>query len=154
MKHAETRTVPYTPEQMFALVADVERYPEFLPWVIGARVNRRNDTQLTAELIVGFKMIRESYVSQVTLTPHHQVDVAYERGPFKHLTNQWKFSEVEEGCRIDFFLDFEFRSRLLQRLIGGLFNEAVRKMVGAFETRARKLYGTPGTLPDATGEPA
>ncbi len=154
MKHAETRTVPYTPEQMFALVADVERYPEFLPWVIGARVNRRNDTQLTAELIVGFKMIRESYVSQVTLTPHHQVDVAYERGPFKRLTNQWKFSEVEEGCRIEFFLDFEFRSRLLQRLIGGLFNEAVRKMVGAFETRARKLYGKPGTLPDATGEPA
>ena len=154
MKHNETRIVPYTPEQMFALVADVEKYPEFLPWVMGARVSRESETQLTAELIVGFKMIRESYVSRVTLEPHRKVDVAYERGPFRHLTNQWIFTEVEEGCRIEFFLDFEFRSRLLQRLIGALFNEAVRKMVGAFETRARKLYGKPSALPDATGEPA
>ena len=154
MKHSETRIIPYTPEQMFALVADVERYPEFLPWVIGARVTRHDEARLTAELIVGFKMIRESYVSKVTLEHPHRIDVAYERGPFRRLTNQWSFSAVPEGCRIDFYLDFEFRSRLLQRLIGALFNEAVRKMVGAFETRARKLYGQPGQLPDATGEPA
>lgn len=154
MKHRETRIVPFSPEQMFALVADVERYPEFLPWVIAARVNRHDETRLTAELIVGFKMIRESYVSKVTLEHPDRIDVAYERGPFRRLTNQWQFTAVAEGCRIDFNLEFEFRSRLLQRLIGALFNEAVRKMVGAFETRARKLYGQPGSLPEASGEPA
>lgn len=148
MKHNETRIVPYTAEQMFDLVADVEKYPEFLPWVIGSRVRRRSETELTAELIVGFKMIRESYVSRVTLDRPDTVDVAYERGPFRNLSNSWKFTDVPEGCRIDFELDFEFRSRLLQRLIGALFNEAVRKMVGAFESRARKLYGD-DNLPDA-----
>lgn len=140
-KHDETKVLPYTPEQMFDLVADVERYPDFLPWVIGARVLRRERNVIHAELIIGFKMIRERYTSRIQLSRPGAIDVSYTHGPFRHLNNRWRFTAVEEGCRVDFHLDFEFRSRLLNRVIGGLFNEAVRKMVSAFEARARRLYG-------------
>ncbi|MEQ8698433.1 MAG: type II toxin-antitoxin system RatA family toxin [Bauldia litoralis] len=141
-KHRETRTLPYSPEQMFDLVADVERYPEFLPWVVGARVDRRADSNaFQADLLVGFKMIRERYTSQVELDRPNRIDVTYTRGPFRYLENHWQFEPHPEGCRIDFYLDFEFRSRLLQRIMGSLFHEAVKKMVSAFEARARRLYG-------------
>ena len=143
--YAEQRLLGYRPEQMFDLVADIERYPEFLPWCIGARIRERTDTLVVADLIIGFKMIRERFTSRVSLDREHlTIEVAYADGPFKQMTNRWRFEPTEDGrCRIDFYLAFEFRSAMLQKLIGVLFHEAVRRMVGAFETRARKLYGAP-----------
>lgn len=150
-KHHETRILPYTPEQMFDLVADVKRYPEFLPWVTGARIREQSETLVIADLLVGFKMIRERYTSRVTLSRPDRIDVDYTKGPFRHLENHWKFSEHPEGCEVEFYLDFEFKSRILQKLIGALFNEAVRKMVSAFEGRAKTLYGDTAARPgDAT----
>ncbi len=153
-KHHETKHLPYTPEKLFDLVADVERYPEFLPWVIGARVVKRDGPVIEAELIIGFKMIRERYTSRITLERPNRIDVTYKRGPFNHLENHWSFEADGDGCTLDFHLDFEFRSRLLTRVIGGLFNEAVRKMVSAFEARARRLYGKGGIAPLPSGRPA
>ena len=142
--HAERRVLPYTPEQLFDLVAGVEHYPEFLPWCIGARVTRRDQNLVVADLIIGFKMFRERFTSRVTLDrPNLRIDVAYTDGPFKYLNNHWIFHPHSNGsCDVEFFVDFEFRSRLLQKAIELLFAEAVRRMVGAFETRAQKLYGT------------
>ena len=141
--HAEQRVLPYTPEQMFALVADIERYPEFLPWCVRARIRERRPDLIVADLIIGFRVFRERFTSRVTLDPPRRIDVAYTEGPFRYLNNHWVFERVPGGCRIDFFVDFEFRSALLQKIIGVLFNEAVRRMVGAFEKRARELYGAP-----------
>ena len=141
--HAEQRLLPYRPEQLFDLVADIERYPEFLPWCLGARITRRDGQIIHADLIIGFRMIRERFKSRVTLDgPSHRIDVAYLDGPFKYLRNHWIFEPAPDGAtRLDFFVDFEFRSALLSKLIGVLFHEAVRRMVAAFEGRARQLYG-------------
>jgi coenzyme Q-binding protein COQ10 len=140
--HAEQRTLPYSPRQMFDLVADVEKYPEFLPWCIGARIRKRREQEITADLVIGFKMIRERFTSQVKLDPDKmRIDVTYLDGPFKYLNNHWVFLDHEKGCMIDFYVDFEFRTRVLQRMMEPLFNEAVRRMVRAFEHRADKLYG-------------
>jgi coenzyme Q-binding protein COQ10 len=141
--HAEQRVLPYTPEQLFAIVADIERYPEFLPWCVGARIREREPNLVVADLIIGFRMVRERFTSRVSLDPPQRIDVAYTDGPFRHLNNHWSFSPDPRGCRVGFFVDFEFKSRLLQRLIEVLFSEAVRRMVGAFEKRARDLYGVP-----------
>ena len=139
--HAERRALPYTPEQMYALVADIERYPDFLPWCRAARITRREGDVLYADLIIGFKIFRERFTSKVTLSPPDSVHVDYVKGPMRHLNNQWHFEPHDDGCVIDFHVDFEFRSRLLQGAIGLLFNEATRRMVSAFETRAKALYG-------------
>ncbi len=139
--HAEKRFLPYSQEQLFNLVADIEKYPEFLPWCIAVRVNQREGDIIRADLMVGFRIVREKFTSQVTLSAPDRIDVAYLDGPFRYLNNHWKFDPKDGGCEIDFFIDFEFRSRLLQKLMGPLFNEAVRRMVGAFEIRARALYG-------------
>lgn len=142
--HAEKRVLPYSPEQMFDLVADVERYPEFLPWCVACRIREKDSPDaFVADLIIGFKFVRERFTSLVALNRPDRVDVVYKEGPFRHLTNHWSFSANEQGhCVIDFYIDFEFRSRTLQRLIGRLFNEAVQRMVNAFERRARALYGS------------
>ena len=140
--HTEKRVLPYTPEQMFALVADVERYPEFLPWCVGARIRERGPTLIVADPIIGFRLIRERFTSRVALSPPSGIDVAYTDGPFRYLNNHWGFDPVPGGCRVDFFVDFEFKSRLLQKMIEMLFGEAVRRMVAAFETRAKQLYGS------------
>ena len=143
--HAEKRVLPYRPDQLYALVAGVEHYPKFLPWCIGARIRERGPDLLVADLIIGFKMFRERFTSKVKLDPTGQrIDVEYTDGPFKYLRNHWIFHPHAQGCEIDFFVDFEFRSRLLQKTIELLFNEAVRRMVAAFETRARHLYGENG----------
>jgi coenzyme Q-binding protein COQ10 len=136
--------MPYRPEQLFDLVADVERYPEFLPWCVGARILKRSDAAIRADLAIGFKGIRERFTSQVTLDrPNLQIDVTYENGPFKYLDNHWRFEPLgTERCMLDFHVDFEFRSRILDMLMGRLFDEAVRRMVRAFEERADALYGT------------
>ncbi len=152
--HAEKRLVPWTPEQMFDLVAAVEHYPEFLPWCTAARIRSRTPTLLVADLAIGFKMFRERFTSRVTLERPHRLHVAYVNGPFKHLNNHWVFASAPPstrlpggGTEIDFYVDFEFNSKLLQSLIGVLFNEAVRRMVAAFEGRARAQYGVPGGRP-------
>ncbi len=150
--HAEQRVLPYTPEQMYALVADVERYPEFLPWCVGARIRERRPDLIVADLIIGFRMFREQFTSRVALDPPRPIDVAYTDGPFRYLNNHWGFAPAPGGCRLDFFVDFEFKSRLLQKIIEGLFGEAVRRMVAAFEARARQLYG--GLAPGAVGKGA
>jgi len=143
--HAEKRVLPYRPDQLYALVAGIEHYPKFLPWCVGARIRERNETVVVADLIIGFKVFRERFTSRVTLNPEGQrIDVEYTEGPFKYLKNHWIFLDHPQGCEIDFYVDFEFRSKLLQKTIELLFNEAVRRMVGAFETRAKQLYGENG----------
>lgn len=143
--HRETRVLPYTPVQVFDLVADVERYPEFLPWCVACRITGRESAAcFTADLAVGFKMVREKFTSRVTLARPDTITVEYLDGPFEHLTNRWGFRPVPGGAvgtEVEFFLEFEFRSRLLQKLIGVLFEEAVHRMVGAFEARAAAIYG-------------
>ena len=143
--HQETRVLPYTPEQIFAMVADVEKYPEFLPWCVACRIKKREtESTFTADMAIGFKMVREKFTSRVTLTKPDSITVEYLDGPFRHLTNKWVFQAAAGGksTQLEFFLDFEFRSKLLQSLIGVLFDEAVRRMVAAFEARARVLYAS------------
>lgn len=140
--HAEKRVLPYTPEQMFELVSDIERYPEFLPWCLACRVKRRpSDDEVVADMVIGFKMFRERFTSRVACHSSRRIDVSYEDGPFKYMKNHWLFEDHPDGCLIDFYVDFEFRSRLLQSAIGAVFNEAVRRMIQAFEARAQQLYG-------------
>ncbi len=141
--HAEIRRLPYSREQMFDLVADVERYPEFLPWCVACRIKRRESPNaFTADLMIGFKMFRERFTSRVEFDRPQRIDVSYQQGPFRYLNNHWRFDETEDGCAIDFYIDFEFKSKTLKKMIGTLFNEAVRRMVNAFENRALALYGT------------
>ena len=141
--HAEKRHLPYRPDQLFDMVADIERYPEFLPWCVGARIRSRDENVIVADLMIGFRMIRERFTSKVTLDrPAHRIDVAYTEGPFRYLDNHWIFEpDGKGGTQLDFYVDFEFRSLLLQKVIGVVFHEAVRRMVGAFEARAKHLYG-------------
>ena len=141
--HAESRIVQYTPEQLFDLVADVDRYPRFLPWCVASRVRSRSDTLLVADLTIGFGPFRESFTSRVTLDRPSRVTVKYENGPFRYLNNQWDFTPRDTGTEVAFFVDFEFRSRILQAAIGVVFNEAVRRMVNAFLKRARDVYDPP-----------
>lgn len=149
--HAEKRVVPYTPEQMFDLVAQIERYPEFLPWCVAARIRSRQGSELVADLVIGFKVFRERYTSRVMLERPRRIHVSYLEGPLKHLTNHWVFEpHPSGGTEIDFYVDFEFHSKMLQTLIGTLFHEAMRRIVAAFEQRAQRLYGTPANPLAAT----
>jgi coenzyme Q-binding protein COQ10 len=148
--HAERRVLPYTAEQLCTLVAEVDRYPEFLPWCIGARIRERRDNLIVADLLIGFKMVRERFTSRVVVDCPRRIDVAYTEGPFRYLNNHWIFEPQPDGsCCIDFYVDFEFRSRVLQKIIEVLFHEAVKRMVTAFENRARDLYGTPSAAGSA-----
>ncbi len=140
--HAEKRILPYTPEQLFELVAEVEAYPEFLPWCLSLRVKKREENVITADMVIGYKIIRERFTSRVTLQRPGRIDVAYTQGPFKYLNNHWLFEpDGNGGCILDFYVDFEFRSRLFRRAFGVFFNEAVKIMVTAYEKRAKHLYG-------------
>lgn len=139
--HAEKRRLPYTPQQMYRLVADIESYPQFLPWCVAARIRRREGDVLFADLMIGFKLVRERFTSKVTLDEAAtRIHVQYTDGPFHYLNNHWIFQPDGDGCEVDFFVDFEFRSKTLQKIMGVLFNEAVKRMVQAFETRADQLY--------------
>ena len=139
--HAESRFVPYTPAQMFELVADIEKYPDFLPWCVGARIRKRAGTVMVADLLIGFRMVREKFTSRVVLQEPERIDVVHVHGPLEHLTNSWRFHPAEGGSTVDFRNEFEFRSRILRGLIGALFHEAAQRMVAAFEGRAHTLYG-------------
>ncbi|MDB5683768.1 MAG: putative oligoketide cyclase [Sphingomonas bacterium] len=141
-RHAETRHLPYTPEQLFDLVADVPRYQEFLPWVVAVRVRSNSDTEMVADLVVGFKALRERFTSRVHKDRPNTIRVDYVEGPLKHLRNDWTFrSDGQGGTYVDFCVDFAFRSRIFEALAGQMFDRALRKMIGAFEERAAVLYG-------------
>ena len=142
--HAEKRVLPFTPEQLFDVVADIEKYPEFLPWCIATRIRRREGQVIHADMVIGFKMFRERFTTKDVLDPPRRIDVSYHEGPFKYLNNHWIFLPHGEGhCELDFYIDFEFHSRLFQKMMGVVFNEAVRIMVASFEKRARAIYGSP-----------
>lgn len=138
--HTEQRLVPYTPEQMFDLVADIDRYPEFLPWVVGSRIKTRSETEILADLIVGFKVFREIFTSKVTMERPLVIRVDYVNGPLKYLYNHWRFEPAGQGTKVDFSVDFMFKSRMFEVMVGALFSEAVHRMVSAFEARAASLY--------------
>lgn len=145
-KHSETRRLPYTPEQMFDLVADVRRYPEFLPWVSAMRVRKDTPEETLADMIVGFKGLRETFTSKVTKQHPETIRVEYIEGPLKYLNNDWRFrTDGEGGCLVDFSVDFAFKNRMFEMLAGQVFGVALRRMIGAFEERAAKLYGASGS---------
>lgn len=139
-RHAETRRLPYTPDQMFDLVADVSRYAEFLPWVTAVRIRSNSPTEMVADLIVGFKGLRETFTSKVQKVRPTAIHVDYLDGPLKYLTNDWRFRAAPGGCDVDFAVDFAFRNRMFEMLAGQVFGQALRKMIGAFEDRAASLY--------------
>ncbi len=145
-RHAETRRLPYTPEQMFDLVADVGRYGEFLPWISAVRVRSNSENEMVADLIVGFKGLRETFTSRVEKQRPGHIRVDYLEGPLKHLHNDWKFRpDGEGGVLVDFEVDFAFKNRVFEMLAGQVFDRALRMMIGAFEARAAALYGASST---------
>jgi coenzyme Q-binding protein COQ10 len=144
--HRETRIVPYTADLMYAVVSDVEKYPEFLPWVVALRVLSGGENRMTAEMAVGYGALRERYVSDVILDPAaRRIDVTQvenSKGPFKTLENHWRFTPHDEGCEVEFSILFEFRSRLLHSVAGSKFEKVMLKMADAFEERAKKIGET------------
>ena len=143
----EKKTLPYTAAQMYALASDVAAYPEFLPWISAARIRSRTDLGdhevMEADLVISFKVFRERFGSRVTLWPERKrIDTEYLDGPFRYLTSYWQFTDLDGGgCEVEFFVDFEFKNPILQKLIGVVFGEAVRRTMAAFEARAKVLYG-------------
>jgi coenzyme Q-binding protein COQ10 len=139
----ETRRLPYSAEQMFDLVADVAHYQDFLPWVIAIRVKSDSDTEMVADMLVGFKALREKFTSRVVKERPNRLEVIYVDGPMRDLDNIWRFRALPEGgCEIDFCVDFAFKNKMFEVLAGQYFDRAFRKMVAAFETRADALYGS------------
>ena len=150
-RHSEDRRLPYAPAQIWDLVADVARYPEFLPWTAAARIRSRQPLAgrgagaevMEADLVISFKVFRERFGSRVKLIPaENRIETDYLDGPFRYLHSFWLIEpDPAGGCRVRFEVDFEFRNRVLQALIGLVFDEAMRRVVGAFEARAARLYG-------------
>ena len=141
-RHSETRHLPYTPEQLFDMVADVSRYDEFLPWVVAVRVRSSSETETVADLVVGFSAFKERFTSRVVKERPDRIVVDYVEGPLKYLHNEWRFERTGDGgTNLHFSVDFAFRSRLFEALAGQMFDRALRRMTGAFEQRAAALYG-------------
>lgn len=145
-RHSETKFLPYSAQQMYDLVADVAQYPEFLPWCAAARIRSQTDCgdheQMEADLIVSFKVFREKFGSKVGLwEKQKRITTEYVDGPFRYMESTWAFQDVENGCEVSFFVDFEFKNAVLQGIIGVVFNEAMQRIVRAFENRAASLYG-------------
>ena len=141
-RHSETKILPYSPDQLFALVADVERYDEFLPWVVAVRIRSSSDRETIADLVVGFNAFKERFTSKVTKQAPGRIIVDYVDGPLKYLHNEWRFTPVANGgTELGFVVDFAFKSRLFETLAGQMFDRALRRMTTAFEQRAATLYG-------------
>jgi coenzyme Q-binding protein COQ10 len=141
--HHERRSLPHSAAQMYDLVADVKRYPDFLPWVSAIRVRQDNDAEMLADMVVGFKALRETFSSRVMKVPKSSIVVDYLDGPMKHLHNDWKFVDLPDGGSVvDFTVDFSFRNRVFEALAGQFFDSALRKMTSAFIERADDLYGS------------
>lgn len=148
--HSETRVLPYTAAQMYDLVADVARYPEFLPWTAAARVRsisqREDHREMLADLVVSFKLFRESFLSRVRLyDDERRIETEYIEGPFRRMESTWRFRDLPAGVEVSFSTDFEFRNRLLQKAAGVFFHQAMQTIVRAFEKRASELYGASST---------
>lgn len=153
--HSETKRLPYTAQQMYDLVADVASYPKFLPWNSAARIRSRRPIAagaqgvgevMEADLVISFKVFRERFGSRVTLWPEaRKIDTEYLDGPFRHMRSNWSFRDIAGGCEVDFHVDFEFKNAILQGIIGVVFNDAMLRVVRAFERRAAELYG-PGPI--------
>lgn len=142
-RHSETKHLPYAPEQMFDLVADVEHYDEFLPWVVAVRVRSSSEVETVADLVVGFNAFKERFTSRVTKERSRRIVVDYIEGPLKYLKNEWRFEPATDGgTDVHFSVDFAFKSRLFESLAGAMFDRALRRMTGAFEQRAATLYGS------------
>ena len=146
--HSELRVLPYPAQAIYDLVADVARYPEFLPWTAAARIRSQTarpdgSVVMEADLVISFKVFRERFGSRVILWPEHKrIETEYLDGPFRHMKSDWSIRDLPEGgCEVRFFVDFEFRNLILQKLVGVVFDEAMRRVVRAFETRAVALYG-------------
>lgn len=138
----ETRSLPWSAEQMYDLVADVARYHEFLPWVVAARVRSDSEEEMIADLLVGFKSLREKFTSKVLKQRPARIEVIYLDGPMRDLDNVWTFTaRPDGGCEVEFHVEFTFRSSVFERLAGQYFDRAFHRMVGAFEQRAAALYG-------------
>ena len=145
--HSETKKLPHKAQEMYDLVADVARYPEFLPWCAAARINSSTPqddcTVIDADLVISFKVFREKFSSRVTLFPAPMtIDTEYLDGPFKYMKSNWAFRDLPNGgCEVDFHVDFEFKNAILQGIIGVVFDQAMHRIVRAFEDRADALYG-------------
>ena len=145
-RHSEKRTLPYSPDQLFDLVADVKRYPEFLPWVAATRIRSDSETLMIADLAVGFKSLKETFTSRVTKQRPRKILVEYVEGPLKYLKNDWEFEpDGRGGTRLGFCVDFAFKSRVFEAIAGQMFDRALRRMIAAFEARAHALYGDSST---------
>ena len=143
-RHSETRHLPYTPDQLFDLVSDVDRYDEFLPWVSAVRIRSDSEREMVADLIVGFNAFKERFTSRVTKHRPGHICVDYIEGPLKYLKNEWRFEPAPQpqgGTNVHFSVDFAFKSRIFESLAGSMFDRALRRMTGAFEKRAEQLYG-------------
>jgi coenzyme Q-binding protein COQ10 len=142
-RHSETKHLPFTPEQLFTLVADVKRYAEFLPWVVAVRLRSSSDTETIADLVVGFNAFKERFTSRVTKEAPDRIIVDYVEGPLKYLKNEWRFEPAADGgTNLHFSVDFAFNSRIFETIAGQMFDSALRRMTGAFEVRAQQLYGS------------
>lgn len=140
--HSEQKILPFTATQMFDLVADIDRYDQFLPWCSASRVWKEENGYIYADLIAGYKMFREKFSSKVKLNKTAKmIEVEYLSGPMKKLTNRWEFKDLEGGrCEVDFYVSFEFKSRVMEKLIDTFFDIAFKRMVDAFEKRAGEVY--------------
>ena len=142
-RHSETKHLPFTPAQLFDLVADVGRYAEFLPWVVAVRVRSSSEAETIADLVVGFTAFKERFTSRVTKQAPDRITVDYIEGPLKYLRNEWRFDPAPDGgTNLHFSVDFAFKSRIFEAIAGQMFDRALRRMTGAFETRAEALYGS------------
>jgi coenzyme Q-binding protein COQ10 len=141
-RHSETRHLPYSPEQLFDMVADVSCYDEFLPWVVAVRVRSSSEKETVADLVVGFNAFKERFTSRVVKKRPRKICVDYVEGPLKYLHNEWTFDPADDGgTNVHFSVDFAFKSRLFGTLAGSMFDRALRRMTSAFEQRAAALYG-------------
>jgi coenzyme Q-binding protein COQ10 len=141
--HSEKRLLPHTPEHLFDLVADIAKYPEFLPWCADASILSEDGKTVIADLVIGFKLFRERFTSEVILDRPNGIEVYYKDGPFKNLTNKWRFLPGDDGgCVVDFQVEFTFRTAMMEMLIGAVFTQAVHRMVASFEARADEIYGS------------
>jgi coenzyme Q-binding protein COQ10 len=140
--HSETRIVPYSAQQLYDLVMDIGKYPEFLPWCLGARINSRGKSDLEADVLIGYKVFREKFSSRVHFVAPKTIEVEYLKGPMRHLHNKWSFRDLKQGqCQIDFYVDFSLKSKLFENIVDQFFQKALVKMINAFEARALDVYG-------------
>lgn len=153
-RHHERRALPYGAEAMYDLVADVARYGEFLPWVSAVRVRSNSETEMVADVIVGFSQLRERFTSRVVKARPRTIHVDYLDGPLKYLRNDWRFEPTPTGCTVEFTVDFAFKNRVFEMIAGQVFDQALRKMINAFERRAHELYGASGGISSSSAHSA